>query len=314
MGSGAWATGNALETAVEMIETAILKTDRAFSLKELQIEPKRIITVDGVRHEIDLWVRIIDPNDYDSLFLFECKNWKDKVGKNEVIILEEKVKVANAQRGFIVAHHFTEDARRQATKSGRIKLLECRQLSSNELPTLITHLHGIWTKNRTISCRFEAADPSSARQGEWQAQFIRYQGQSISLKDYMLTWANEAFQKSLRGYPSALLTAGEYPHCFSDSRVFPPSQFYLEDQAMKAGSISCEWTLVIERAVITSKLAVNHRGRAFQGLIRFPNDTHIVDIAGIDKIVSGTMSEADRSGYMRIVRYEGPPNNSPLIS
>ena len=89
----------------------------------VRIESKRIISLEGVRHEIDLFVTAALPNGYQAVFVFECKNWADKVGKNEVIVFSEKVKAATAQKGFFVARAFTKDAKAQAAKDPRIQLL-----------------------------------------------------------------------------------------------------------------------------------------------------------------------------------------------
>ena len=75
--------GNALESAVAAIEKHILDTSPALREKTFFIEGKKIITVDGVHHEIDFYVTIDLGAGYRSVFIFECKNWQDPVGKNE---------------------------------------------------------------------------------------------------------------------------------------------------------------------------------------------------------------------------------------
>jgi len=115
--------GDDLEKAVHAIEDTILKIAPGFAEGTFRIESKRIISLEGVRHEIDLFVTAALPNGYQAVFVFECKNWADKVGKNEVIVFSEKVKAATAQKGFFVARAFTKDAKAQAAKDPRIQLL-----------------------------------------------------------------------------------------------------------------------------------------------------------------------------------------------
>jgi hypothetical protein len=62
------------------------------------IESKKIINVEGVHHEVDIFVTIDLGNDYKSIFIFECKNWQDTVRKNDVIVFTEKISAANARR------------------------------------------------------------------------------------------------------------------------------------------------------------------------------------------------------------------------
>jgi hypothetical protein len=50
--------GNALEAAVAAIEHHILSTSPALREKTFLIESKKIITADGVHHEIDIFVTI----------------------------------------------------------------------------------------------------------------------------------------------------------------------------------------------------------------------------------------------------------------
>src|SRR5579884_2636576 len=85
--------GHSLERAVSLIQEAILKADPQLQGAEFSIERNKTFVIDGVRHEVDVWVETHPKSHYHSSFLFECKNWQSPVGKNEVIILSEKVKV-----------------------------------------------------------------------------------------------------------------------------------------------------------------------------------------------------------------------------
>lgn len=66
---------------------------------DLAIETRKFIVHQGVKHEIDVHVTVSNARGYYAVFVFECKNWKDKVDKNEIVIFSEKIKVATAQRG-----------------------------------------------------------------------------------------------------------------------------------------------------------------------------------------------------------------------
>lgn len=86
--------GNALELAVRAIEVAILRTSPSYNEKTFLIESKKIIQVGGVRHELDIWVRVALGVGYDAIFILECKNWQEKIGKNEIIVFTEKIQAA----------------------------------------------------------------------------------------------------------------------------------------------------------------------------------------------------------------------------
>ena len=115
--------GDALEEAVRAIEAAILRSVPGLAEGTFKIQGNRIFNVGGVRHEIDVYVTASLPAGYDSVFIFECKHWRRKVGKNELIVFSEKIAVTGAQRGFFIASRFTKDAQAQAAKDPRVQLL-----------------------------------------------------------------------------------------------------------------------------------------------------------------------------------------------
>ena len=77
--------GAHLEDAVRLIEQTILNSKPGLKESPFSIEINKIFVADGVRHEIDVYVEIDLGHGYKSIFIFESKNWKDSVGKNELI-------------------------------------------------------------------------------------------------------------------------------------------------------------------------------------------------------------------------------------
>lgn len=116
--------GKDLETAVEAIEKAIFHFNPTLNNPELSIERNKTIIVDGVKHEIDIYVEINLGYGYRPIFIFECKNWNhSSVGKNEIIEFAEKIKVINAQQGFFIAKTFGRYSIAQARLNKKIVLL-----------------------------------------------------------------------------------------------------------------------------------------------------------------------------------------------
>ncbi len=103
--------GNELESVVRSIESAILQSSPNLRESTFKIESKKVATVDGVRHEIDVYVEVDIGKGYTAIFIFECKNWQDAVGKNDIIVFSEKIDALQAQRGFFVAKSFTRYAK-----------------------------------------------------------------------------------------------------------------------------------------------------------------------------------------------------------
>ena len=87
---------------------------------EVYLEPDR--TSSDVRRGRIQLVTASLPSGYDSVFIFECKNWKDAVDKNEIIVFQRKIADVAAQRGYFVARSFTASARAVAEADPRCRV------------------------------------------------------------------------------------------------------------------------------------------------------------------------------------------------
>jgi hypothetical protein len=116
--------GDRLERAIAVIEDAIVKHNPALQSCNHTIESKKQVRVEGVRHELDVYVEY-DFGSAKTLFVFECKNRNRRAGKDEVYVLLEKVNAVAAQNGYLVARGFTQSAVAAAKQSrGRIILVQ----------------------------------------------------------------------------------------------------------------------------------------------------------------------------------------------
>ena len=125
--------GNRLEEAVRRIETSIIQSALGYSEARFEIESKKIISVQGVRHEIDVWVTARIAAGYQSFFIFECRNREEKVSKNDIIVFSEKVRAANTAKGFFVAKAFTQDALAQVALDPRMETLVAEELDASSI-------------------------------------------------------------------------------------------------------------------------------------------------------------------------------------
>lgn len=117
------AKGAALERAVHAIEEMVIRENPALAKAPFVLESNALLSVNGVRHEIDLLVRINGGTLYETMHLFECKNRAEPVGKNDVIILAAKVAAVGAAKGTLVARAFTSDAEALARQHPSIALV-----------------------------------------------------------------------------------------------------------------------------------------------------------------------------------------------
>jgi hypothetical protein len=116
--------GKELEHAIGAIEHAILQENPSLSDKTYNITFRRLITVDGVKHEIDVWVEFELADGYKSVFIFEARNWDKTVGKDHIFAFSAKIEAARAQAGFFVAKSISRYAQAAAKRDPRMRLLK----------------------------------------------------------------------------------------------------------------------------------------------------------------------------------------------
>jgi hypothetical protein len=254
--------GNALEQAVESIERYILNHSPSLKEKPFLIESKKIINVNGVRHEIDIFVTIDHGDGYRSIFIFECKNWQDSVGKNELIIFAEKITASQAQHGYFVAKSFTKDAEAQAVMSPRMSLL----IASDPGPTLIPTVLAfdiVQCGNITVAATFyvrgsgnSVFDPVDLDKVE-----AKLSGKEIDLREYVTTWGREASDIDVRSFRSHKVAEGSYERTAAARRDYAVGDLMLNGRDMERCDISVRYELQVARPAVISSFEIESRGR-----------------------------------------------------
>jgi hypothetical protein len=224
------AKGRELENAVHAIESVILQSSPTLHDKALTIEARKHITVGGVHHEVDIFVTVEVANGYTSTFIFECKNWEDAVGKNELIVFSEKIDATSAQRGFFVAKSFTKDAAAQAQKDPRITPLTATE---HDPATTITPE------------RFHVTAPAS-------------------LTEFLDDWIKELYAERLLHFSTPHLTEGIRPMTTSGERSFGPGECILNDREIEHVQMDLECGVQIIHPVVLSHYEVSSRGRVIR--------------------------------------------------
>lgn len=185
--------GDSLERAVRAIETAILRQAPGYDEKTFRIEGKKTIkTKEGVHHEIDIWVNVEIAAGYTATFIFECKNWKANVGKNEIVDFAEKIKAAQAQKGFFVAKSLTRDAEAQAKSDSRIEILLVRELPTGEVPTRIQSFHGVFAELQETRCTIiHGCEQGTTTPVDLNSASFTIDGEEHDLGVYLKQWIDE---------------------------------------------------------------------------------------------------------------------------
>lgn len=250
--------GDRLEEAVSMIESAIIKSSPGFAEANFQIESKKIISVQGVRHEIDLWVTARIAAGYESIFIFECRNRTEKVSKNDIIVFSEKVKVTNASRGFFVAKAFTADALAQSSLDPRLQPLVATELdpSSIEIPQMAprTRLQDV---RDYVGIRTTQGYPLAAYIDSLP---FSWRDQRMPIGKFMAQLCRE----SQDVFPVATLPAGEYPFVLEANMYFEKYEAFLAGVELTSLTLLLEGVAVVERAKLISAFDIQSRGRAIR--------------------------------------------------
>lgn len=133
------AKGLRLEEAAEAIEGMILRFNPNLGQQPFRIDRRKVVTVQGCRHEFDLFVTIDLGAGYESIYVFECKNWQGAVGKNEVMVFSGKIAAVSASKGFLIANSFSQDAIAFAATDPRVILVHARELPAEMLSKMCQH-------------------------------------------------------------------------------------------------------------------------------------------------------------------------------
>jgi Restriction endonuclease len=168
-----------LETKVAELLKSVFEYNHKLKTADFDIKLRHTAHVMGVPYEIDVWIETQKSSTpHHSLFVYECKNWKDPVGKAEVSLLADKVDAVGATRGFLVAHRFTEHARQLVKLKSRIQLLECSEEFSNFLQISATRM--AWEPlNITLTAQARYEDEMFINEQNLGGVAVQLNGQSL---------------------------------------------------------------------------------------------------------------------------------------
>jgi hypothetical protein len=212
-----------------------------------------------VRHELDLFVSVTLTTGYEATFIFECKNWQSKVGKNDLIVFSEKIAAVGAQHGFFVARAFTKDARAQAAKDLRVKLLIASHVEPvvrMQFPQMIHTAIG----KTDIHVEF-GLQQHLAIAPDLETHKLMIGGEAVPANDYVRKWADTVRHEQVRKLDVQAMPDGDYTVRVEGSRAFTEGEATLDDVPLKLLSLSGTAEVAVRRAVVLSIFEVATRGR-----------------------------------------------------
>ncbi len=257
--------GNALENAVKAIEHAILQSSSGLEKDTFLIESKKIVVIEGVRHEIDVWVEIDHGRGYKSIFIFECKNWESSIGKNEIIVFSEKIDAVQAQKGFFVAKSFTSYAKAQANKDKRISLLCATEYSVENIPIPFDFHFVLREKGHgdMVVVERNLGKKEKKKKVNLDLDNIECQlnDESLDLNKYLQDWMKDCADKRLNTFPSGNKDEGTYGLEAHDERDFDGGELVVDGKEIEKLRLDVTFSVRVVRPGIVSHYEVQSRGR-----------------------------------------------------
>lgn len=251
--------GNDLEHAVRAIEDAILRTAPSYAEGTFKIQGNKVLVQDGVRHEIDVFVTVSLAAGYESTFIFECKNWNAKVGKNELIIFSEKIAVSGAQRGFFVAKTFTKDAQAQAKKDSRIQILTASHfepVTRVQFPQL--YFLNITATHADVEIRGFNVN-GVLKEMQLSGKPIVVSGTSTPADEYIRQMIERVRDTELNNH--AALGEGVHEISFCETTSFNDGEAFIESKPIKTIAINGTAQVEVVLGSVLSVYEVQSRGR-----------------------------------------------------
>jgi hypothetical protein len=253
--------GDALENAVAAIEEVILRSSAGVGGKPI-IEKKKRIKVNGVRHEIDVYVTADLAPGYKSIFIFECKNWKQAVSKNEIIIFSKKIDASHATSGCFVAKSYTAGAVSQAKTDPRITLLlaaEYDPVTGPEVFQLFTRMPEMTTLDVTMFKHGSMGlDPKPVF---IQTALLECFGQPVIPSAQLSLWAMQVCENDLMAFFDVAVPAGVYHRVVDGNLHFHAGQVRLNHEDIERLAFHVEYKVTVTPAPVVSHFEVQTRGR-----------------------------------------------------
>jgi len=253
--------GDALENAVAAIEEVILRSSAGIGRKPI-IEKKKIITVNGVRHEIDVSVTADLAPGYKAVFIFECKNWKEAVNKNEIIIFLEKIDASGATSGCFVAKSYTSDAVNQAKQDPRITLLlaaEHDPQNGHEVFQFFTRTPEMTKLDVTMfKAGSKGLDPQPV---SMETGRLKCFGRPVNFPAQLTVWSMNVCTDDLMKFFEVPVPAGIYTRTVDGDLHFQAGEISLNDEGVERLAFHVEYKVTVTLVPVLSHFEVQSRGR-----------------------------------------------------
>ncbi len=255
--------GDALEDAVHLIETVILRSNPNTKEATITIDTKKRVTVQGVRSEIDVYISVDLGNGLKLIYIFECKNREEPVNKNDITVFDDKIQEVGAQKGYFVAKKYGRDAINKAKRYQRIELLKATD-EFETLPFVVAHFHYVHNTLKPVSITFKMMTGDPEKVG----RFIMTDESRVRLGDEELLLGvlgervrQNVMNEVMSHEPTGIYSAGTYPYDIPKTYTFGPNELFVDEYECIELNSQVSWETQVIRPRIVSKFDIETRGR-----------------------------------------------------
>ena len=248
MGIENYAKGKDLEDAVRLIQGIIFEGNPALARARIEMKPRHIVFVKGVKHEIDLYVEIDLGDGYRLIYIFGCKNWSKKVGKREIIELSEQIKATGAQRGISIATDYTRYAKAQAELDNRLELrcVTTEGVSLQSLTDKNFHLTKIIDSGSKLGAKYLRKGSVEYNPIKNKRAFgfrvYKENGEIVTLGKILTDICHRAADEKFKSIRTDLWESGYHNDCLTAYYKFPPGGLTFVDSDVVFTRLKISWS------------------------------------------------------------------------
>lgn len=241
-----------------------MRSDPEVVGKRFEIEANKIVTVDDVRHEIDVYVKTALGSPYEATWIFECKNWKEPAGKNEVALLAHKVQALGAARGYLVAGQLGKYGRAELKRTDRVDFIPCTDqvLSPFNNLQLIDTVHAMSLAQ--VSIKQRGVPPKVPPEKlNYKNVRCRCEGKPQTLTTFLEPHIRESLAEDARRNADKYRQPGKYRGEAAFELVGEPGELVINDLDVERMVVGLEFEVHTRRRKVQSKFEFEGRGRVF---------------------------------------------------
>ena len=265
MGTASGKKGKTLEDAVEAIHDSILRGDPKYRGLDYTIDTRVRRRVRDVDYEIDVLVETPPTSSFPATWIFECKNWKDAVGVEQLAYLAHKVEALGASRGFLVAPAISPSAAEFIKTRSHLEHIPCTEEFSSLLNSAqVTYVcQDVYSKN--VEVHWEAGNTYIDIGGlTLETMFCSRLGQELKFEDFVAPLFEKAAEQhheiEFRYFPKE----GTHWRQVVQEVQFVPRELYVQKREVNSLLIRFDYLITFQRRRLISKFQLQGRGQTFE--------------------------------------------------